>query len=56
MEHSSEDRQALQLEPRDVLHEILGQGARQMLAAAIENEVAEYIAAHVDQRDMTPSP
>jgi len=51
MEQPTEDRQTLQLEPRDVLHEILGQGARQMLAAAIENGVAEYLAAHADQRD-----
>lgn len=36
---------------RDVLGEILRQGAQQMLAAAIENEVAEYIAAHADRRD-----
>jgi len=36
---------------RDVLTEILRQGAQQMLAAAIEKEVAEYIAAHADERD-----
>ena len=35
----------------DVLTEILRHGARQMLATAIENEVAEYIAAHAHQRD-----
>jgi len=36
---------------RDVLSEILRQGAQQMLATAIENEVAEYIASHVHLRD-----
>jgi len=38
-------------EARDVLSAILHHGAQQMLAAAIENEVDEYIAAHADQRD-----
>jgi putative transposase len=38
-------------EARDVLTEILHHGAQKMLAAAIETEVAEYIAAHADQRD-----
>ncbi len=38
-------------EARDMLTEILRQGARQMLASAIENEVAEYIDAHAHQRD-----
>jgi len=36
---------------RDVLTEILRRGAQRMLAEAIDNEVAEYIAAHVDERD-----
>ncbi len=36
---------------RDVLTEILRRGAQQMLAAAIENEVAEYIDAHALERD-----
>lgn len=36
---------------RDVLTEILRHGAQQMLAAAIENEVGEYVAAHAQQRD-----
>jgi len=36
---------------RDVLTEILHHGAQKMLAAAIENEVAEYIDAHAHQRD-----
>lgn len=38
-------------EARDVLTEILRHGAQQMLAAAIENEVAEYVIAHAQQRD-----
>ena len=38
-------------EARDVLTEVLRQGAKRMLAAAIENEVAEYIEAHAHQRD-----
>jgi len=38
-------------EARDVLTEVLRHGAQQMLAAAIQNEVAEYIAAHAHQRD-----
>lgn len=37
--------------PQDVLTAILRQGAQQMLAIAIENEVAEYIEAHADKRD-----
>jgi putative transposase len=36
---------------RDVLTEILQHGAQKMLAAAIENEVAEYIDAHAHERD-----
>jgi transposase-like protein len=38
-------------QPRDILTEILRRGAQQMLAAAVENEVAEYIAAHAGERD-----
>ena len=38
-------------EARGVLTEILHHGTQQMLAAAIENEVAEYIDAHVHARD-----
>jgi transposase-like protein len=34
------------MESKDVLTEILRQGARQMLASAIENEVQEYLDAH----------
>ena len=36
---------------RDVLTEILRHGARQMLATAIESEVAEYLATHAHERD-----
>jgi transposase-like protein len=36
---------------RDVLTEILRQGAQRMLAEAIENEVSEYIDAHAHRRD-----
>jgi len=36
---------------KDVLTDILRQGAQRMLAEAIENEVAEYIAAHANERD-----
>jgi len=38
-------------QPRDVLTDILRNGARQMLATAIENEVDEYIATYVQQLD-----
>jgi transposase-like protein len=38
-------------EPRDVLDEICRQGARQMLQAALENEVTEYLAAHATHCD-----
>jgi putative transposase len=51
MEQLTDAQQALQLQPQDVLNEILRQGARTMLAAAVENEVGEYVAAHRDQRD-----
>lgn len=36
---------------RDALGEILREGAQQMLGQAIENEVAEYLTRHADQRD-----
>ena len=38
-------------EARDVLTEVLRQGARRMLAEAVEKEVAEYIEAHAAERD-----
>ena len=36
---------------KDALTEILREGAQQMLARAVENEVTEYLARHADQRD-----
>jgi putative transposase len=36
---------------RDALNEIPRQGAQQMLARAIENEVVEYLERHADQRE-----
>ncbi|MCJ7545120.1 MAG: IS256 family transposase [Phycisphaerae bacterium] len=51
MPQGTTDASTVQLAPKDVLTEILRQGAQQMLATAIQNEVAEYIGAHRDQRD-----
>jgi transposase-like protein len=51
MEHRTDWQQSLQVQPQDVLNEILRQGARRMLATAIEQGLGEYIAAHADQRD-----
>jgi len=39
------------MKPRDVLSDILRQGAQRMLAEAIENEVAGYIGCHAQVRD-----
>ena len=36
---------------QDVLTEIARSGARKMLAAALEDEVARYVAEHADERD-----
>jgi transposase-like protein len=41
----------MSISSRDVLTEILRNGAQQMLAQAIENEVAEYVKAHAHTRD-----
>jgi putative transposase len=41
----------LSIRPRDVLTDILRQGAQEMLATAIENEVAEYVQRHAAVRD-----
>ena len=38
-------------EVRDALTEVLREGARTLLAQAIEAEVAEFLAGHADQRD-----
>lgn len=43
--------EAASTKSRDVLTEILRQGAQKMLATAIENEVVECIAEHENQRD-----
>jgi len=51
MPQDTTDPAVLQMGPKDILTEILRQGAQQMLAAAIQNEVAEYIEAHADERD-----
>lgn len=41
----------LSISSRDVLTEILRQGAQEMLAAAIKNEVLDYVAGHTHLRD-----
>jgi putative transposase len=51
MEQSTPKTECLSIRPRDVLSDILRQGAQEMLAAAIENEVAEYIDRHAALRD-----
>jgi putative transposase len=51
MQQSTPQTECLSMKPRDVLSDILRQGAQQMLAAAIENEVAEYIGCHAQARD-----
>jgi len=51
MEQSTPQTECLSMKARDVLSDILRQGAQQMLAAAIENEVAEYIGGHAQVRD-----
>ena len=38
-------------DPKDLLQEILQEGARKMLMAAVENEVAEYVEKHAHLRD-----
>lgn len=51
MGSSAGSAEGFEAQARDVLTEILRCGAQQMLAAAIENEVAEYIDAHTAERD-----
>ena len=51
MEQNTPTAETLQLTSQDVLTEILREGAHKMLAAAIENEVEEYLAAHAQGRD-----
>ena len=51
MEQSTANTEYLSIKPRDVLGDILRRGAQDMLAAAVENEVAEYIGRHSHLRD-----
>ncbi|NMD07901.1 MAG: IS256 family transposase [Phyllobacteriaceae bacterium] len=51
MEQSTTEGQNLSIGSRDILTDILRRGAEEMLAMAIENEVAEYIARHAHLRD-----
>ena len=44
-------RKRIEEESRSALDEILRQGARQMLQAAVEAEVGDYVAQHGDLRD-----
>ena len=51
MSQGTTERPLTQLKAKDVLQEILQQGAQGMLATAIENEVAEYLELHGQLRD-----
>lgn len=51
MANSTVSKNIVSIGSKDVLNEILRQGAQQMLAQAIENEVAEYLRRHADQHD-----
>lgn len=51
MEQSTAGSHNLSIGSRDILTDILRRGAEEMLAMAIENEVAEYIARYADLRD-----
>lgn len=51
MEDSTVSSAIVSIGSRDALNEILQKGAQQMLASAIENEVADYLEGHADQRD-----
>ncbi len=51
MEDSTVSNPIVSIGSRDALNELLRQGAQQMLAHAIENEVVEYLERHADQRD-----
>jgi transposase-like protein len=51
MENDTTNREHLSINSRDILTEILRKGAQQMLAMAVENEVAEYIAEHEHLRN-----
>jgi transposase-like protein len=51
MEKDTTDTQVMSMTSRDVLSDILRQGAQQMLAMAVENEVGEYIGQYQHVRD-----
>lgn len=51
MEDITVSSNIVSISSKDTLNEILLQGAQQMLAQAIENEVIEYLERHADQRD-----
>jgi len=51
MEKDTTDTQVMSMTSRDVLSDILRQGAQQMLAKAVENEVGEYIGEYQHVRD-----
>ncbi len=46
MKQDTTERRNLSIGCRDILTDILRQGAQEMLSEAIKNEVAEYIASH----------
>ncbi len=51
MADSTVSSNIVSISSRDALNEILQQGAQQMLASAIENEVTDYLEGHADQHD-----
>ena len=51
MEKDTTKTQVMSMTSRDVLTDILRHGAQQMLATAVENEVAQYITDHESLRD-----
>jgi hypothetical protein len=51
MEQGTSKTECLSIRPRDILTDLLRQGAQERLATALENEVAEYIERHAALRD-----
>jgi len=51
MDTDTANTEYVSITSRDALSDILRQGAQQMLATAIENEVAEYVGLCSDLRD-----
>ena len=51
MQKDTTKTQVMSMTSRDVITDILRHGAQEMLATAIENEVAQYIADHKSLRD-----